>query len=165
MKYTRLLTVGGFALVGYQVMMYFYITPDLPITRLIIPLLLRAFGYAIYFTALTIYLEELMPFEHFFMGLTISGFIRNSPVEAIMGGLYSFGIRHQVADTVASGIQWDMQQIVMISIKQLYGITCILGVAFLLLLMLYNVQPIRDTLKRIPSWYAVGKNLKKELKR
>ena len=58
-----------------------------------------------------------------------------------------------------------MQQIVMISIKQLYGITCILGVAFLLLLMLYNVQPIRDTLKRIPSWYAVGKNLKKELKR
>lgn len=58
-----------------------------------------------------------------------------------------------------------MQQILMISIKQLYGITCILGIAFLLLLMLYDVQPIRDTLKRIPSWYSVGKNLRKELKK
>lgn len=164
MKYTRLLTVGGMALLGYQVILYFSITPDLPLEYLYFPLILRGFGYAIYFTALTIYLEELMPFQHFFMGLTISGFMRNGPVEAIMSGIYSFGLRHQMADTVAAGIQWDMQQIMMISLKQLYGVTCILGFAFLMALMLYDVQPVRSTLKKIPSWNAVGREVKKDVR-
>lgn len=163
-KYTRLLIVGGLALVAYQVMMYFYIVPDLPLQRLYLPLVLRAFGYAIYFTALTIYLEELMPFQHFFMGLTISGFMRNGPVEAIMGGLYSYGIRHYIADSAAIGIQWDMRQITMMAIKRLFGVTCLLGIAFLLALMLYNVQPVRSTLKKMPSWFAVGRTVRKDVR-
>lgn len=162
-KYTRLLTVGGVALVAYQVMMYFYIAPDLPVARLYLPLILRAFGYAIYFTALTIYLEELMPFQHFFMGLTISGFMRNGPVEAVMGGIYSYGIRRYVADSAAIGIQWDMQQITMIAIKRLFGITCILGVLFLIVLVAYNVQPVRSTLKKMPSWFAVRKDVRRDV--
>lgn len=47
------------------------------------------------FTALTIYLEELMPFQHFFMGLTIAGIIRNGPISALMGGVYGYSMRHQ----------------------------------------------------------------------
>lgn len=163
-KYTRLLTVGGVALVAYQVMMYFLIAPDLPLDMLYLPLILRAFGYAIYFTALTIYLEELMPFQHFFMGLTISGFMRNGPVEAIMSGLYSFGLRRYVADSSAIGIQWDMTQIEMIALKRLFGLTCILGVLFLIALIAYNLQPVRTTLKRMPSWWAVGKTVKRDVR-
>lgn len=162
-KYTRLLTVGGVALVAYQMMMYFLISPDLPLQMLYMPLILRAFGYAIYFTALTIYLEELMPFQHFFMGLTISGVMRNGPVEAIMSGLYSYGLRRYVADSSAIGIQWDMAQIEMIAIKRLFGLTCILGVLFLIALAAYNLQPVRSTLKRIPSWWSVGKSVKREV--
>lgn len=162
-KYTRLLIIGGIALVAYQVMMYFYIAPNLPLEYLYFPLILQAFGYAIYFTALTIYLEELMPFHHFFMGLTISGLVRNGPVESIMSGIYSFGIRHHIADATAIGIQWDPQQIMMIAIKQLFGVTSILGIAFLIALMLYDVQPVRSTLKKIPSWFSVGKGVMKDV--
>lgn len=162
-KYTRLLTVGGFALVAYQVLMYFRISPDLPLSMLYMPATLRSFGYAIYFTALTIYLEELMPFQHFFMGLTISGLVRNGPVETMMNGIYSYGMRRYVADSTAIGIQWDMVQIQMMAIKRLFGITCILGVLFLIALVAYNLQPVRSTLKKMPSWFAVGKGVRRDV--
>ena len=90
LPYTRLLTIGfGFLLV-YQACMYFYITPTLNFERMVFPTFIRTFGYAIFFTTLTLYLEELMPFQHFFMGLTIAGFVRNGLVSAIGGGLYGF---------------------------------------------------------------------------
>lgn len=164
LKYTTLLTIGGFGLVAYQVMMYFYVTPTLNIERLYLPLLCRAFGYAIYFTALTIYMEELMPFQHFFMGLTISGIMRNGPVEAIMSGAYSFGMRHHVAENLVRGINLDPMQATLVSIKQLFGITCLLGIAFLLVLLLWNVQPVRSTMKKIPHWNALGRMIRRQVK-
>lgn len=164
MKYTTLLIIGGFGLVINQTMMYFYVSPILNIERLYLPLFLRAFGYAIYFTALTIYLEELMPFHHFFMGLTISGIMRNGPVEAVMGSLYSFGIRHHVAENLSRGINLDSLQALLVSVKQLYGVTCLLGVAFLLILLLWNVQPVRSTMKKMPSWHKVARTMKDYLR-
>ena len=161
MKYTQLLIIGGIGLVAYQVMLYFYISPALNIERLYVPVFVRAFGYAIYFTALTIYLEELMPFHHFFMGLTITGIMRNGPVGALMGGVYGYSMRHQVAENLARGIGLDPMQALLVSIKQLYGVTCLLGVAFLLLLLLWNVQPVRSTMKKIPSWHKVARHVRR----
>ena len=160
LKYTSLLTVGGICMVAYQIMMYFYVSPTLNLERLYLPTLLRAFGFAIYFTALTIYLEELMPFQHFFMGLTIAGIIRNGPVASLMGGVYSYSMRHQVAENLSRGIGLDPTQALLVSIKQLYGITCILGVAFVLILLLWNVQPVRSTMKKMPSWHKVAHMVK-----
>ena len=161
MKYTQLLIIGGIGLVAYQVMLYFYISPALNIERLYVPVFVRAFGYAIYFTALTIYLEELMPFHHFFMGLTITGIMRNGPVGALMGGVYGYSRRHQGAENLARGIGLDPMQALLVSIKQLYGVTCLLGVAFLLLLLLWNVQPVRSTMKKIPSWHKVARHVRR----
>ncbi len=163
-KYTRLLLIGGISLVGYQVLMYFYVTPDLPIERLYLPLMMKAFGYAIYFAALTIYLEEIMPFQHFFMGLTITGLVRNGPVDSILCGAYSYGLRHHAAAAAALGEPWDGTQLMLIAIKQLYGLTSLLGAVFLVILLLYNFQPIRSTLKKMPSWAAVGKSVKREVR-
>ena len=162
MKYTTLLTLGGMLLVAYQVMLYFFISPSLNLERLYLPTFLRAVGYAIYFTALTIYLEELMPFQHFFMGLTISGLMRNGPVGAMMGGIYGYSMRHQVAENLSRGIGLDPAQALLVSIKQLYGVTCLLGIAFLLILLLYNVQPVRSTMKLMPSWHKVGRMLRRQ---
>jgi DHA2 family multidrug resistance protein len=53
----------------------------------------------------------------------------------------------------------------MMGVKQLYGATCIGGVFFLLLLMLYDVQPIRSSLKHVPVWNKVGKAMKEEMRR
>ena len=160
MKYTQLLIIGGIGLVAYQVMLYLYISPALNIDRLYLPVFVRAFGYAIYFTALTIYLEELMPFHHFFMGLTITGIMRNGPIGSLMGGVYGYSMRHQIAENLSRGIGLDPMQALLVSIKQLYGITCLLGIAFLLILLLWNVQPVRSTMKKIPSWYKVARSVR-----
>ncbi len=164
-KYTRLLTVGVMAMVAYPVMMYFLIAPGLNIEALYLPTALRSFGNAIFFCTLTIYLEELMPFQHFFMGLTMAGFIRNGPVATLCSGAYSFGLRHQVADNMARGLPYDMTNILMLSIRQLYGVTCIIGCGVLLIFLLWDIQPIRSTLKKMPQWNFVGRMMKRQQKR
>jgi len=163
--YTRLLAIGFAAMLAYQIALYFYIAPTLNIERLYMPTLMRCFGYAIFFTALTIYLEELMPFRHFFMGLTISGFARNGIGEAISGGLYSYGLRHQVADNIARTLPLEPLQSMMVALKQLFGYTCMGGVVILLLFLLWDVPPVRKGLKLMPRWTAVGKQLRNILAR
>jgi hypothetical protein len=51
----------------------------------------------------------------------------------------------------------------MMGIKQLFGVTCIIGCLFMLLLMLWHVQPVRSTLKHIPYRNKVGQQMRKEL--
>ena len=164
-KYTRLLTIGVAAMVGYPVMMYFLIDQGLPIERLYLPTALRSFGNAIFFCMLTVYLEELMPFQHFFMGLTMAGIIRNGPVATMCSGLFSFGIRHQMADNMARGLPYDATQLLMISVRQLYGITCLIGIAVLLIFLIWDIEPVRSTLKKMPSWNFVGKMMKRRAKK
>lgn len=164
-KYTRLLTIGVAAMVGYPVMMYFLIDQGLPIERLYLPTALRSFGNAIFFCMLTVYLEELMPFQHFFMGLTMAGIIRNGPVATMCSGLFSFGIRHQMADNMVRGLPYDATQLLMISVRQLYGITCLIGIAVLLIFLIWDIEPVRSTLKKMPSWNFVGKMMKRRAKK
>lgn len=164
-KYTRLLTIGVAAMVGCPVMMYFLIDQGLPIERLYLPTALRSFGNAIFFCMLTAYLEELMPFQHFFMGLTMAGIIRNGPVATMCSGLFSFGIRHQMADNMARGLPYDATQLLMISVRQLYGITCLIGIAVLLIFLIWDIEPVRSTLKKMPSWNFVGKMMKRRAKK
>ena len=75
-KYTRLLSVGFAALLLHHIIMYFQVTQGLPIERLYLPTFLRTFGYAIFFSTMTLYLKDLIEFPTFLMALTVSGFIR-----------------------------------------------------------------------------------------
>ncbi len=163
-KYSRLLTIGVAAMVAYPVIMYFIITPDTTLEMLYLPVALRSFGNAIFFCTLTIYLEELMPFQHFFMGLTMAGLVRNGPIGTLGSGLYSWALRHQMADNMVRGLPYDVTNLLMISIKQLYGITCIIGIAVLIIFLLWDIQPVRSTLKKMPTWNFVGRKMKKSMK-
>ena len=162
-RWTRLLTVGVAAMVAYPVLMYFLIDPGLPIEALYLPTAMRSFGHAIFFCTLTIYLEELMPFQHFFMGLTMAGIIRNGPISTMCAGLYSFGLRHQVAENMARGLPYDASGLLMISVRQLYGLTCLIGIAVLIIFLLWDIQPVRSTFKKMPTWNFVGKKMKKSM--
>lgn len=164
LKFTHLLAVGVLALVGYEVIMYFQVFPGLNMERLYLPTWCRTFGVAIFFTALTIYLEEIMPFQHFFMGLTMVGLIRNGVVETVCSGIYSYYMRYKMADNMARGLRYAPDQLTMISVKQLYGVTCIIGVAVLCIFILWDIQPVRDTLKRMPYWNVIGRQMKRALK-
>lgn len=165
LKFTTLLSLGFAAMLAYEVCMYFIISPGISRTMLFMPAWCRTFGIAIFFTALTIYLEEAMPFQHFFMGLTMLGLVRNGVVETICSGVFSFFMRHHIADNMARGIPYEPMQALMISVKQLFGATCIIGTIVLFVLLLWDVQPVRSTLKRIPYWNVVGRIMKLEFKR
>lgn len=165
LKYTQLLTVGVASLATYPVLMYLLIMPGLNIEALYLPVFMRSFGNAIFFTTLTIYLEEAMPFAHFFMGLTMAGIIRNGPIATLCSGLYSFALRHQIADNLGRGLPYDMTGIMSISIRQLYGYTCFVAIGVLIVFLLWDVQPVRSTLKKMPTWNFVGRMMKKKEKK
>ena len=150
-KYTRLLTLGFFCLLMYQVIMYFQISPVVTIERLWFPTFLRTFGYAIFFATMTLYLKDLIEFPTFFHALTVSGFIRNGVAESMCSGVYNYGMRHQIADTLSRGLHADFTSVLLVSIKEMYGIMCIVGAAVLLMMMAYDVQPVRSTMQRMPK--------------
>lgn len=162
-KFTTLLTIGCATLVGYEVLMYFLIFPGLNLEMLYLPSFVRTFGIAIFFTALTIYLNEMMGFKYFFMGLTMVGLIRNGVAETIFSGIYSRYLRCSICDNLVRGIPYDAAQAMMISVKHLFGTTCLAGVVVLFVFLLWNVQPVRSTLLKIPYWNFVGKKVKEEM--
>lgn len=157
LPYTKLLTVGAMALLAYEAMMYCIVMPGLDLPSLYLPVILRCFGYAIYFATLTVYLNDLMRFEHFFMSLTIVGMIRGGAAGSVCSGLYSLSMRYAIADNMSRGLPLSAQQIVVNSIKQLYGATCIMATIVLLILLVWNIQPVRRMMRRIPLWSAVGR--------
>lgn len=183
LSYVKLITIGFIALVGYHILMYGMIAPGVNIEKFFIPTLVRTFGYAVVFCALTIYLEEIMPFEHFFMGLTIIGMTRTGIGQAVGSAVYSFGMRFFMADNTAhysgalDAVNHAMRgmptgqllsafftQMQLISIKQLYGFTCLCGCVFVMLLLIYRV-PIRSTLKKMPYWESIGRKMKRRIKK
>ncbi len=163
-KYTRLLTLGMAVLMVYVGMMYFQVMPGLDIVRFYLPTFCRAFGYAIFFIVLTIYLNDLMPFPQFFMGLTMIGFVRTGVGETVCSGVYGYFLRHGIADNMARGLPYDATQAMMIAIKQLYGVTCILGTIVLLFFLLWDIQPVRTTLKRMHTWNVLGRFTRRMLR-
>ena len=162
-KYTRLLTVGFVALLMYQVLMYFYVSPTLNVERLWLPTFLRTFGYGIFFSTMTIYLKDLIEFPTFFMALTVSGFIRNGVAESVCTGLYSYGLRHQIADALSRGIHSDYAQVLMVAVKEMFGLMCLIGTFTLLLMLLYDVQPVRSTMKRMMPLKTIGQQIRRRM--
>jgi len=75
--------------------------------------------------------------------------------------MYSYGMRHQIADNIVRTLPLEPTQSMMVALKQLFGYTCMGGVIILLIFLLWDVQPIRNTLKMMPGWTAVGKQLRK----
>lgn len=148
--YPRLLILGFATLLVHQVMMYFYVSPTLNIERLYVPTFLRTFGYAIFFSTMTLYLKEVINFPAFFMALTMSGFVRNGVVESIFSGLYGYQMRYHITENLTRATQTDIAQVLLVSIKQSYGVVCLAGCALLLLMLLYDVQPVRSTMKKMP---------------
>ena len=132
---------------------------------LIVPTFLRSFSYTIFFVTMTLYLEELMPFQHFFMGLTICGFIRNGLLSTMTESIYAFLLRYHIMDNLVSAHPYTPEMSLLTGIKLLYGVTCMGGCFFLLLLMLWHVSPVRSTLKHLPYWGKLGHEMRKELGR
>ena len=111
---------------------------------------------------MTIYLKDLIEFPTFFMALTVSGFIRNGVAESVCSGLYSYGLRRQVADALNRGVHAEYSQVLMVAVKEMFGLMCIIGTLTLLLLMLlYDVQPVRSTMRRMMPLRKIGQMIRR----
>ena len=99
------------------------------------------------------------------MGLTIAGFVRNGLLGNIASATYGYWSRYYVADNLSSGLPNTALESMMMGTKQIFGVLCFAGIIFLLAMMVYDVQPIRSTLRRLPYWNSVYQSMKKELHR
>lgn len=160
LKYTRLLTVGTLMMLIYSAMLYFMVSPALDLQSLYLPVFLRSFGIALFFAVLSIYLFDLMPFQQFFMGLMMAGMVRNGAAQTICSGIYSYNLRHHIAENLMRGLPYDNMQAMMLSLKQLFGITSLIAAVVLLAFLLWNIQPVRSTMKKMPYWNVVGRMLR-----
>ncbi len=161
-SYPRLCIIGFIALLFYQGMMYFLVSPDTNIEALYLPMMLRGFGYDIFLITCTIMLFEVMSFQTFFMGIALSGFMRNGPTSAITTGIYEFFVRRQEASSLSAGIVTEKFDSLLIALKEVFGATCIIGCLLLIVMLLVDIKPMRSTMKLMPSWFKVGKILRKE---
>lgn len=163
--FTQLLTLGFAALLAYQIMMYFMVSPDVNIERFYLPTVLRSAGYAIFFATMTLYLKHLIEFPQFFMALTMSGFIRNGVAESVCSGIYSFRMRYNIADNLMRDVPNDIVNVLLASVKQSYGMMCLIGSLLLLLMMVYEFPRVRNTVKMIPHLNMAARRAYRKINR
>ena len=59
------------------------------------------------------------------------------------------------------GIHSDFQSVLLVAVKEMYGSLCLIGTFVLLLMLLYDVQPVRSTMSKMPKLSKLGKIVKK----
>ncbi len=138
-----LLCLGFAALLGYQVMVYFLLSPATSLGYFFLPMVLKGFGYNVFMIVLTVILFNVMDLSRFFAALAVIGCIRNAPVAAIFGGMYEYLLRRQTSDALTAGALTSGQDALLVATKELFGWTAIIGVGILLVMLLlrYNPRP------------------------
>jgi MFS transporter, DHA2 family, multidrug resistance protein len=76
--YKPILWVGFLCLALVHLILYFKFSPSLAKEDLYLPYVLRGLGYVALYISLTVYVSDEVPFSHFFVGLTLLGFVRSA---------------------------------------------------------------------------------------
>lgn len=181
-NFYRLLAIGFASLAVYMIYFYFIISPDINIEKLYTPMIFKGFAYAVLSVTFMTCLQKLMPFRHFFQGLSVFNMIHMMIGGVIGGALYSAMLRYYINDdiqrygsyvdshasysiNVASFMDTFIQKMQLISLKQIYGWIAYVCLAIFILFLLYDMPHIRKAVNRIPSWQSVGKEIKRTFSR
>ncbi len=73
----------------------------------------------------------------------------------------SYGLRRQVADALSRGIHADYSQVLMVAVKEMFGVMCLIGTLTLLFMLLYDVQPVRSTMRRMMPLRKIGRMIRR----
>lgn len=177
-NYLRLIGIGLFSILAYLVIMYFSIGSDIQFSQLILPVIFRGFAYAIMSVTFLICLHELVSFPHFFQSLGILQMLHMVVGGVLGSAAYKQGMSYYVPDNISrySGIIDRVEisksqlhlnerlsiftdQVMQISLKQIYGWT-IIACLFIFLLLLMWDSPVRRKLKKMPAWKEVRREIK-----
>ncbi|MCR5697148.1 MAG: hypothetical protein K6G73_09260 [Marinilabiliaceae bacterium] len=179
----RLVTIAFFALAAYLIIFYNIISSALNIESLRLPLMLRSMAAAIMSIALMTLLHDIFTFQTFFMALSIFNMIHMVIGGVVGAAFYSYGLNYFIADNISrfsqcfDHISMSVENIpfafkmdsfshtvMLVSIKQLYGIVAYVCLSVGMLLLLYKL-PLRRGFKRMQSWNEVGKRMLKRMAR
>jgi hypothetical protein len=177
----KTMTLIGFAVVVcYLMVMYFIIGFNLPKEMLILPIFLRGLGYIIlaitFITALTT-----VSFPNFFQSLTIQAFV-SACLGALIGNAFlnhAFKIAlkknmmllganldnvNTLSKHIPSGELFNNLQLqaIMVSMKEIYGWLCILGIFCLMVFLLYR-STLRPTALH-PKFHTIRRAIKHQLR-
>jgi MFS family permease len=145
----------GFALLSiYQLIFYFLISPDTNIELFYFPLLLKSIGTVMLNIILTLYIAQIVPFQHRFQVLCIMGFIREgigSPIAtAYVGRLLkvchqanylSLSSELDAPNPIVNRLPFDalygelQRQSLLVSIKEIFGYAVLFGIVLLIAAM------------------------------
>ena len=177
----KTMTLMGFLLiVGYLLVMYFIVDYNLPKEMLYFPIFLRGLGYVIISITFITALSGI-PFQNFFQSLSIQTFISaccGSLVgSAILSRVFKITLNKNVmllganldhVNTVANHIPAEslfgslQQQAMLVSMKEIYGWLCILGI-FCLLAFLLKESSLRPKSLH-PKFSTIRRTVKHQLK-
>ena len=174
--------ITGFSLiVGYLCVMYFLIDPNMNIECLYIPTIMRGAGYIILYISLTVYVTGIVPFQHFFQVLSLLGFVRTGFGSAFGSAVYGRMLQYIIPENFQTlSIELDnvntafheigfgniygeaMRQAILVSLKEMYGWICIVGVLFILGLL--SNRYLRTNISgRLPRMRRIKMLIKKEV--
>ncbi len=176
-SYIRLCSIGLMALSGYFVTFYFNFSPHISQWQLLMPVLLRSFAYASLCCAFFVWLNEIMTFQHFFQSLSVFNAL-HAVVGGVMGAaFYQTALRYLVPDNmsrygaaldhvtysaapfpIAPFMETFVGGMMQVSLRQIYGTLAYASIFLTLLFLLYDT-PVRTTLKLMPSWWRVAKDV------
>ena len=158
LTYKQVTVFGFVCILMYQVEFYFLISPDTNIERLYLPLFIKNFGNVAIYIALTVYLQQMVPFLYFFQALGAVGFIREGIGSPIANAIVSRILRVvQKANYLSLGGELDglrasvpfeamygelQRQTLLVSLKEVYGYAVLAGIVFLLGVMALRYRRI-----------------------
>ena len=169
--YYRMLSIGMIGQTLYLATMYFMMDTSLSIEMLYLPCFLRGFAYVALSATYFICLFDAMNFTTFFQSVSLFNMIHMSLGGAVGGALYGFGLRYLVRDNIArySGyidnvqqslaagqtgewISGFMENMQLISLKQLYGYVLWASIIVTIAYLAYDRPEVRRGVKKLPYW-------------
>lgn len=151
----KLMGLGFVCLVAYHVMMYFMIAPDINIQKMILPVILRNFGYILVQLVLTLYITDTVSGPHIFQCLVVVGFVRNGFFASITAGTLNFFLRGAKASAATYALPYQGLDALLVPVKQMLGWICLLGIAFLFIYFLFDLAYFRSGFRKLLYWRYV----------
>jgi len=179
-KYKTMTLIGFSLIVGYLLVMYFTIDYNLPKEMLYLPIFMRGAGYVIIAITFITSLSGI-PFQNFAQSLTIQSFVSACCGSLIGSAILTTVFRYTMSENLAQiGAHFDrvnpvvnhmsldslfgmvQQHATIVSMKEMYGLLCILGI-FCILVFLLRESSLRPTALH-PKFSTIRREIKQQLR-
>ena len=156
--------------------MFFLVAPGVKLSYFILPSVFCGIGHSLVFVVLTTYVENNTPFEHRMMMLTVLGLVRTGIASPIGAALYGRLFKMEMGKNLAllgsnanagSMLQYGygemaqgvVQQAMMVSLRNLFGITILIGIGTMIIILVSRFKPKQYII--LPTLGKIYKDLSK----